>query len=57
MSTLDEDVLKMKTGLATRDVFNIVVSYTERIKDQITYFSRRRVESMTFEDQIYLLYY
>ena len=57
MSILDEDVLKMKTGLATRDVFNIVVSYTERIKDQITYFSRRRVELMTFEDQIYLLYY
>ena len=37
VSTLDEDVLKMETGLATRDVFNIVVRYTERIKDQINY--------------------
>ena len=27
--------LRWKLGLATRDVFNIVVSYTERFKDQI----------------------
>ena len=29
--------LRWKLGLATRDVFNIVVSYTERFKDQINY--------------------
>ena len=29
--------LRCKLGLATTDVFNIVVSYTERFKDQINY--------------------
>ena len=29
--------LRWKLGIATRDVFNIVVSYTERFKDQINY--------------------
>ena len=29
--------LRWKLGLTTRDVFNIVVSYTERFKDQINY--------------------
>ena len=54
VSTLDEDVLKMETGLPTRDVFNIVVSYTERFKDQINYFAGWRVESIRFEDQIFV---
>ena len=53
VSTLGEDVLKMETGLATRDVFNIV-SYTERIKDPINYSAGWRVESMTFEHQIFI---
>ena len=33
--TLDEDVLKVEAGLATRDIFNSVDSYAERLKDQI----------------------
>ena len=48
VSTLNEDVLKMETGLATWDVFNIVVSYTERVKDQINYFAGWRVTSIRF---------
>ncbi|XP_068742187.1 uncharacterized protein [Montipora capricornis] len=44
----------METGLPTRDVFNIVVSYTERFKDQINYFVGWKVESITFEDQIFI---
>ena len=28
--TLDEDVLKVEAGLATRDIFNSVDSYAER---------------------------
>ena len=54
VSAVDEDVLKMETGLPTRDVFNIVVSYTERFKDQIIYFAGWRVESIKFEDQIFI---
>ena len=42
--TLDEDVLKMEAGLATRDIFNSVVSYAERLKDQINYLASWRVE-------------
>ena len=41
---MDEDVLKMEAGLATRDSFNSVVSYAERLKDQINYLSGWRVE-------------
>ena len=46
--------LRWKLGLVTRDVFNIVVSYTERFKDQINYIAGWRVESIRFEDQIFL---
>ena len=42
--TLDEDVLKMEAGLATRDIFNSVDSYAERLKDQINYLADWRVE-------------
>ena len=52
--TLNEDVLKMATGLATRDVFKIVVSYTEWFKDQINYFAGWRFESIRFEDLIFI---
>ena len=52
--TLNEDVLKMETGLATRDVFKIVVSYTEWFKDQINYFAGWRFESIRFEDLIFI---
>ena len=54
VSTLDEHVLKMETGHPTRDVFNIVVSYTESFKDQINYLAGWRVESIAFEDQIFI---
>ena len=43
VSTLDEDVLKMETDLATRDVINIVFSYTARITYQINYSAGWRV--------------
>ena len=41
---MDEDVLKMEAGLATRDSFNSVVNYAERLKDQINYLAGWRVE-------------
>ena len=42
--TFDEDVLKMEAGLATRDIFNSVVSYAERLKDQINYLAGWRTK-------------
>ena len=44
----------METGLPTREVFDIVVNHALRFKDSITYFSGWKVESITFEDQIFI---
>ena len=41
---MDEDVLKVEAGLATRDIFNSVDSYAERLKDQINYLAGWGVE-------------
>lgn len=53
-STVNEEVLRMETGLPTREVFNIVVLYTLRFKDSIRYFYGWVVNSITFEDQIFI---
>ena len=44
----------MEIGLPTNDVFHIVVNYTMRFKQFINYFSGWRVESISFEDQIFI---
>ena len=44
----------METGLPTREVFDIVVNHALRFKDSITHFSGWKVESITFEDQIFM---
>lgn len=44
----------METGLPTKDVFHIVVNYTIRFKQSINYFAGWRVESISFEDQIFI---
>lgn len=54
VSTLSEDVLRMETGLPTKDVFHIVVNYTIRFEQSINYFAGWRVESISFEDQIFI---
>ena len=54
VSTLNEDVLRMETGLPTKDVFHIVVNYIIRFKQSINYFAGWRVESISFEDQIFI---
>lgn len=38
-SRLSEDVIRMETGLPTKEVFNIVVLYALRFKDSINYYS------------------
>ena len=51
---LSGDVIRMETGLPTKEVFEIVVRYTLRFKDSINYFAGWTVESISFEDQIFI---
>lgn len=44
VARLEEDVTRMKTGLPTKKVFNIVVNYALRFKDSINYFVGWNVE-------------
>lgn len=52
VSGLSAEVLRMETGLPTKEVFNIVVLHALRFKDSINYFSGWKVESINVEDQI-----
>ena len=54
MKAIAENVLEMETGLPTKEVFHIVVNYTRRFKQSINYFAGWKVESITFEDQIFI---
>ena len=38
VSTLSEEVIRMETGLPTKEVFDIVVRHVTRFKDSINYF-------------------
>ena len=53
-SGLSVEVLRMETGLPTKEVFNIVVLHALRFKDFIVYYSGWKVESINFEDQIFI---
>lgn len=53
-STLSDEVLRMETGLPTKEIFNIVVLYALRFKSSIRYFYGWVVNSITFEDQIFI---
>lgn len=52
--TLSEDALRMETGLPTKDVFHIVVNYADRFEQSINYFPGWRVQSISFENQIFI---
>ena len=54
VSGLSAEVLRMETGLPTKEVFNIVVLHALRFKDFIVYYSGWKVESINFEDQIFI---
>ena len=54
ISRLTAEVIRMETGLPTREGFDIVVNHALRFKDSITHFSGWKVESVTFEDQIFM---
>ena len=51
-STLTTDVLRMETRLPTRAVFQIVVNYSSRFKESLSYYAGWRFGVNTFEDQI-----
>ena len=53
-SRLSEDVIRMETGLPTKEVFNIVVLYALRFKDSINYYCGWCVNMISFEDQIFI---
>ena len=52
VSILSSEVIRMETGLPTKEIFTIVVDYTAKFKDSISYYCGWKVESITFEDQI-----
>lgn len=54
VSGLSAEVLRMETGLSMKEVFNIVVLHALRFKDFIVYYSGWKVESINFEDQIFI---
>ena len=53
-SRLSEDVIRMETGLPTKEVFNIVVLYALRFKDSVNYYYGWCVNMISFEDQIFI---
>jgi len=54
VSNLSVNVVRMETGLPTREVFNIVVNYAARFQDSILYYLGWKVDTISFEDQIFL---
>ena len=54
VSALSTEVIRMETGLPTKEIFNIVVDYAAKFKDSISYYAGWKVESITFEDQIFI---
>lgn len=54
MSALEVDVIRMETGLPTKAVLNIAVNHALRFKDSVNYFAGWNVESISFEDQIFI---
>jgi len=54
VSTISAEVLRMETGLPTKEIFNIVVEYALRFKDNICYYNDWTVSNISFEDQIFI---
>ena len=52
MTELSDDVVRMETGLPTKEVFEIVVRHALRFIGSVNYFAGWKVESTSFEDQI-----
>ena len=50
MGELSGDVVRIETGLPTKEVFQIVVRYALRFKDSVNYFAGWTVESINVQD-------
>ena len=54
VSELPDNVIRMRTSLPTKKVFEIVVRHASRFNDSINYFRDWKVESIIFEEQIFI---
>ena len=54
VSVLSPEVIRMETGLPTKEIFNIVVDHTAKVEDSISYYAGWKFESIAFEDQIFI---
>ena len=54
VAAMDSEVLRMETGLPTKDVFQIVVNYISRFRNNINYYYGWRVDSIKLEDQVFI---
>ena len=52
IESLDDETLRMETGLPSKDTFSIICSYTKRFINDIKYVFGWKVEKVTFENQI-----
>lgn len=53
-ANLSTDVVRMETGLPTKDVFQIVVNYVSRFQENINYYAGWKVDTITLEDQVFI---
>ena len=53
-SKLNEAVIRMETGLPTKEIFEIVVKHVSRFVSSINYHAGWKVVSISFEDQIFI---
>lgn len=54
VSSLSSEVIRVETGLPTKEVFTILVEYTAQFKEPISYYAGWKVKSMVFDNQIFL---
>ena len=52
VENLTEVVLRMETGIPTKEVFDILVQYVSRFKEDIIYYHGWKVDSFKLADQI-----
>ena len=54
VANLSTEVIRMETGLPTKEVFYIIVNYVARFKGDINYYSGWKVEAISLEDQVFI---
>ena len=52
--TLSEEVIRMETGLPTKEVFQIFVRHATRFKEAMVCYAGWKVVGISFEDQIFI---